>query len=61
VRRIDAIITARRAAIVRSIHENKGWPEFRWDEGPVLRALVETRHRQGTHDRHACILGIAFP
>lgn len=29
------------------IHDLKGWPEFRWDEGLLAQRLAPVRHRQG--------------
>src|ERR1700678_565438 len=29
------------------IHEQKGWPGFRWDHARVSARLVDVRHRQG--------------
>lgn len=29
------------------IHELKGWPAFRWDEGRIASRLASVRHRQG--------------
>lgn len=47
LRRLQGIIAAESAEIMRFIHEKQGWPAFVWDDTEVLGALVDTRHRQG--------------
>jgi len=31
----------------RYIHQQAGWPKFRWDEAALARKLADVRHRQG--------------
>ncbi len=33
--------------MTRFIHEQAGWPRFRWDEAALAALLAEVRHRQG--------------
>lgn len=46
-RRIDIIISALGAEIMRYIHELKDWPTFRWDARALADGLANVRHRQG--------------
>ena len=47
LRRIDAIISAKDAVIMRYIYDQDGWPEFTWDDETITPVLVDLRHRQG--------------
>jgi Fic family protein len=33
--------------LTRYIHQQAGWPKFRWDEAALTARLAEVRHRQG--------------
>lgn len=33
--------------MTRYIHQQAGWPKFRWDEAALAAGLAEVRHRQG--------------
>lgn len=41
------INVAEDAAIMTYIHEQKGWPSFRWNDDILGKRLTEVRHRQG--------------
>jgi Fic family protein len=52
-------ITAR-DGMVTYIYQQKGWPEFRWDERQLLQTLSNVRHRQGRLVGHMQGLGFSL-
>ncbi len=47
VRRLSAIIAAKSAEIMSFIHQQAGWPEFKWDASSLSPLLAEVRNVQG--------------
>jgi len=47
VRRLSANITAEFAEIMAFIHQQTGWPEFKWDASSLSLLLAEVRNAQG--------------
>jgi Fic family protein len=47
VRRLSVIITAEFAEIMGYIHQQTGWPEFKWDASSLSLLLAEVRNAQG--------------
>ena len=57
---MEPIFAARTAANVMYIHQQKGWPEFRWSEAALATRLAAVRHRQGRLIGRMEALGFRF-